>query len=315
MSSEENAAVEPSAQEPAGTVFNIMRFSVQDGPGIRTTVFLKGCPLECAWCHNPEAFSPGPQLAYRPDRCIACGDCASACPSGAIVEREGKYETLPELCARCGTCAEVCAADARELVGRTMTVDDVMREIERDVPFYRESGGGVTFSGGEPLLQHRFLVALLRACVERSLHTVVDTAGYASPDVLSRVAALTDLFLFDLKSVDEDAHRRFTGVSGALIRGNLERLASWGKRVVIRMPIVPGVNDSLAGIGVAGRFIASLGNVVGIQLLPYHTIGVDKYARLGINYGLPGLRAPSLDTMNAIAEELQKFHPVVSIGG
>jgi pyruvate formate lyase activating enzyme len=303
------------AEEPTGTVFNIMRFSVQDGPGIRTTVFLKGCPLQCAWCHNPEALDIAPGLLLRPERCIACGDCMDACPRHAIVKREGKYETSAELCSRCGTCADACSADAREIVGRPMAVDEVLREIERDAPFYRESGGGVTFSGGEPLLQHRFLVRLLHSCAARGFHTAVDTAGYASPDVLFRVAQLTDLFLYDLKSVDEEIHRRFTGVSGALIRGNLERLASWGKKVVIRMPIVPGVNDSRLNIEAAGRFIASLGNVLRIQLLPYHTIGVDKYARMGIPYSLSGIETPSDGYMSAIAESLLRFHPVVSIGG
>jgi pyruvate formate lyase activating enzyme len=298
-----------------GIIFNIMRFSVQDGPGIRTTVFLKGCPLECAWCHNPEALSGAPELLLRPDRCIACGDCMAACPSHAIVVNNGTYETRAGLCSRCGTCADACAADARELIGRPMTVDAVMAEIERDAPFYRESGGGVTFSGGEPLLQHRFLVSALRASAGRGFHTVVDTAGYASPDVLFRVAEYTDLFLFDLKSVDDEIHRRFTGVPGTLIRGNLARLASWGKKVVIRMPIVPGVNDSLVNIDGAGRFIASLGNVVRIQLLPYHTIGIDKYARLGIPYAVSGVQVPSGDHMNAIAEELLRFHPAVTIGG
>ena len=303
------------AEEPTGTVFNIMRFSVQDGPGIRTTVFLKGCPLQCAWCHNPEALDAAPGLLLRPERCIACGDCMDACPRHAIVKREGKYETSAELCSRCGTCADTCAADAREIVGRRMTVDEVVREIERDAPFYSESGGGVTFSGGEPLLQHRFLVRLLTSCADLGFHTAVDTAGYASPDVLFRVARCTDLFLYDLKSVDEEIHRRFTGVSGALIRGNLERLASWGKKVVIRMPIVPGVNDSQLNIEAAGRFIASLGNVLRIQLLPYHTIGIDKYARMGIPYSLTGIETPSGSYMNTIAESLLRFHPVVSIGG
>jgi pyruvate formate lyase activating enzyme len=311
----DDAIMDAPAEAPTGTVFNIMRFSVQDGPGIRTTVFLKGCPLECAWCHNPEALSGAKEMLFRPDHCIACGDCMDVCPRHAIVEKEGKYETRTELCVRCGTCADACAADAREVIGRAMTVDEVMREVERDAPFYRESGGGVTFSGGEPLLQHRFLVLLLRSCVSRGFHTVVDTAGYASPDVLFRVAELTDLFLYDLKSVNEEIHRRFTGISGALIRGNLERLASWGKKVVIRMPIVPGVNDSRANIEAAGRFIASLGNVVQVQLLPYHTIGVDKYARLGVPYSLPGVQTPSSGYLNSIAEELLRFHPVVSIGG
>jgi pyruvate formate lyase activating enzyme len=311
----DDGTIPAQERESKGTVFNIMRFSVHDGPGIRTTVFLKGCPLQCAWCHNPEALPGAPVLVYRPDRCLACGDCVDACPQHAIRESEGKFEALPELCARCGTCAEACAAEARELIGRPMTVGDVMREVERDSPFYRESGGGVTFSGGESLLQHRFLVELLRACAGSGFHTVVDTSGYASPDVLYRVAGLTDLFLYDLKSVNEEIHRRFTGVSGALIRGNLERLASWGKKVVIRMPIVPGINDSPENIETAGRFIAALGNVVRIELIPYHTIGIDKYERLGIPYSLAGVQTPSCDSMNRIADDLLRFHPVVSIGG
>ncbi|HTO94996.1 MAG TPA: glycyl-radical enzyme activating protein, partial [Bacteroidota bacterium] len=219
------------AQPLTGTIFNIMRFSVHDGPGIRTTVFLKGCPMHCAWCHNPEALAGTPELMLRPERCIACGDCMALCPHGAVSATEGGYVTDADLCARCGTCADACAAGAREIVGREMTIEEVMREVERDATFYRESGGGVTFSGGEPLLQHRFLIMLLRACGERNLHVAVDTSGYASPEVLYRVAELTDLFLYDLKSVNDNIHRRFTGASGALIRGNLQRLASWGKRV------------------------------------------------------------------------------------
>ena len=311
----DNATIDAPEGARSGTVFNIMRFCVHDGPGIRTTVFLKGCPLQCAWCHNPEALAGAPGLLLRSDRCIACGDCMDVCPEHAIIEKEGKYETRPEFCARCGTCADACAADAREVIGRAMTVDEVMREAERDAPFYRESGGGVTFSGGEPLLQHRFLVLLLEACAQRGFHTVVDTAGYASPDVLFRVAQLTDLFLYDLKSTDEEIHRRFTGVSGALIRENLERLASWGKKVVIRMPIIPGVNDSRENVEAAGRFISSLGNVVQVQLLPYHTTGVEKYARLGIPYSLPGVLPAPRRGLNSIAEELRRFHPAVSIGG
>lgn len=311
----DDVTAEGPAQSPRGTVFNIMRFSVHDGPGIRTTVFLKGCPMHCAWCHNPEALAGAPEVMLRPERCIACADCVALCPHGAISEQGGAYVTDPDLCARCGTCAEACASGARELVGREMSIDEVMREVERDATFFRESGGGVTFSGGEPLLQHRFLLLLLRACGERSLHTVVDTSGYASPDILYRVAELTDLFLYDLKSVNDDVHRRFTGVSGALVRGNLQRLASWGKRVVIRMPIIPGINDAEHDVEAAGRFIAALGNVVGINLLPYHDIGIDKYARLGMTYSLPDVHAPSGSHLNTIAENLSRFHPAVSIGG
>jgi pyruvate formate lyase activating enzyme len=298
-----------------GIVFNIMRFCVHDGPGIRTTVFLKGCPLRCPWCHNPESWEPGPRLVARTERCIACGACVTVCPNGAIVKNGDTYETLPDRCTHCGTCQDVCPAEARELIGRTMTVGDVMTEVEKDSVFYEESGGGVTFSGGEPLLQNRFLRALLLASKERGLHTAVDTSGFTSPATLEAICASTDLFLYDVKSMDDAVHRATTGVSGALVQGNLRRLASWGKKVIVRMPVIPGVNDDDRNIEATGRFIASLGNVVAIQLLPFHTIGADKYARLGVPFALQGTDAPSNDHMIRIAKSMSRYHHAITIGG
>jgi pyruvate formate lyase activating enzyme len=254
-------------------------------------------------------------MVVRSDRCIACGACVTVCPNGAIVKNGETYQTLAEHCTHCGTCAETCPAEARELLGRTMTVGDVMVEVEKDSVFYEESGGGVTFSGGEPFLQNRFLRSLLRSAKDRGFHTAVDTSGFTSPATLEAVAQLTDLFLFDMKTMDDAVHRATTGVSGALVQGNLRRLASWGKKVVVRLPVIPGVNDDDRNIEATGRFVASLGNVVALQLLPFHTTGADKYARLGMPYAMHEVSAPSHDQMMRIAESMSRYHHAVTIGG
>jgi pyruvate formate lyase activating enzyme len=298
-----------------GTILNIMRFAVHDGPGIRTTVFLKGCPLHCKWCHNPEALSSGTDLVYREERCLHCGDCLAVCPHGAITEVGGAISTDPDRCARCGTCLEVCHAEARELLGRPMAVSDVMTEIERDVPFFDESGGGVTFSGGEPLLQHEFLVELLEACRARRIHTAVDTTGFTSPAILKRVAAVTDLFLYDLKSLDDRQHRELTGVSNEQILANLRALSADGKRVVVRMPVIPGMNDQPANVRDTGEFVAGLPHVPEVQLLPYHRTALDKYRRLGMRCPLPDTTPASPDTLRQIAEQLRGYGLTVGIGG
>jgi pyruvate formate lyase activating enzyme len=289
-----------------GVLFNIMRYSVYDGPGIRTTVFLKGCPASCLWCHNPEALSADVQLIFREDRCRHCGDCAAACPHKAISFRDGEAATNRRLCMQCGACVDACYAEARELIGRSYTVADLMKEISRDIPFFEESGGGVTFSGGEPLQQYEFLQEILKACKERGLHTAVDTSGYASPEVLQRIADLTDLFLYDLKLMDEIRHRELTGISNKVILENLKALAFRGKQALIRMPLVPGINDSLDNIRVMARFLAALPNMKEIELLPYHATGAGKYKRLGLTFSLPEMPPLSSAQMNPIVEELQR---------
>lgn len=297
-----------------GLVFDIRRFSIHDGPGIRTAVFFQGCPLSCAWCHNPEGIAPRPALVYRESRCLRCGACVPACPQGAIALQEGAVYTDRERCLRCGACAEVCYAGARELAGRTMTVAAVLAELERDTVFYDESGGGVTFSGGEPLLQAEFLLELARACRTRGLHTALDTCGFAPWEVLDRVRESIQLYLYDVKLVDEGRHRRCTGVSNAPILENLRRLAGLGQRIILRLPLIPGVNDDAENVRATGALAAELG-IAEVDVLPYHRAGEDKYGRLGAEYALPAARPPGGDEVEAVVGVLSAFGLHIGVGG
>jgi pyruvate formate lyase activating enzyme len=299
--------------EPAGYIFNIMRYALHDGPGIRTTVFFKGCPLRCAWCHNPEGQNPKPELMYFADRCLRCGDCIPVCREGASKLVEGVVHISPA-CRGCGTCVEQCPTGARELAGRRMTVVETLREIEKDVVFYDESGGGVTFSGGEPLLQPRFLEALLDACRARRIHTVVDTCGFASRDVVLQLGKKADLFFYDLKLVDVEKHMQATGVRNDTILENLAALAQSEARVVVRVPIIPGLNDSEEDIARLAAFLGPL-PLEQIHLLPYHKTAIDKYRRLRREYRLGELQPPPPQHVQQIAEDLKVMGFDVRIGG
>ncbi|MFN8595920.1 MAG: glycyl-radical enzyme activating protein [Anaerolineae bacterium] len=298
-----------------GLVFDIKQYSIHDGPGIRTTVFLKGCPLSCWWCHNPESQSPHMEMLLRDNRCIKCGACIETCPHDAIQWLDGEPVTDRAICAQCGTCEAVCYAEARERVGREMTVEQVMAAIERDAAFYDESRGGVTFSGGEPLWQADFLLELLQACQAREIHTALDTSGCAAWATLDRVRPFVDLFLYDLKVIDDDKHREFTGVSNRAILSNLQALSADGHHVIIRVPIVPGINDDDATVQQIGAFAGALPHVTGVDILPYHHIAIDKYLRLNKPYRLFETRQPSAERMRAIAQQLQAFNLSVTIGG
>lgn len=298
-----------------GTIFDIKKFSIHDGPGIRTTIFFKGCPLSCWWCHNPESQTPEPELMLWPDRCIRCGACISVCTQGAITWDSESMATDREKCTRCGACVEVCHAEARRIAGQEMTVAQVMAEIERDIPFYDESGGGATFSGGEPMMQRIFLLALLRACRQHEIHTAVDTCGFSTWEALDTVREHVNLFLYDLKLMDPAQHRAFTGVSNESILSNLQALSRHGHAIVLRVPLIPGVNDDDENIRQTGAFAANLPHLERVDILPYHRAGIDKYHRLDKDYGLPEIDPPTDEKVAKAARILSGFDLHVKIGG
>jgi len=298
-----------------GVIFDVKRYSIHDGPGIRTTVFLKGCPLACWWCHNPESQSMFSEVVYRQERCIGCGACEKACPRGAISLTQRGYTADPDRCGGCGKCASVCPSGARELVGRSVTVMEAVKEIEKDQLFFDESGGGVTFSGGEPLAQPDFLVEALAECKKREIHTAVDTTGHAQPDIIMGVARHADLFLYDIKHMDSAKHRLYTGVGNELILENLKRLASAGSAINVRIPVIPGINDDETNIRSTGEFLASLPGVRDVNILPYHGIAETKYRRFEMDYRLGGLAAPDEKDMKRISKMLGLHGLRVTIGG
>ena len=290
----------------SGTVMDVKRFAVHDGPGIRTTFFLKGCPLRCRWCHNPEGLSPEPQLAYYAHKCRNCGGCASVCPAGAHTFENGVHRFDREKCRNCGKCELWCPAAALKLYGRPMTVAEALKTAREDVIFYADSKGGVTLSGGEPLLQPLFARDLLAACRNDGIHTALDTSCFAEREVLDEVIPFTDMFLVDFKHPDPEEHKRLTGRSNDLIRANLRHLSDVGARIEIRIPLVPGCNDAPEVLTEAGKFLGGL-NVEAVRLLPYHPQAETKYAALDMTYRLPDAVPPESEKLESAAGILRGF--------
>ena len=284
-----------------GTIFNIQRYSTSDGPGVRTTVFLKGCTNLCAWCHNPESMRQAPQLQVHLDRCIGCGRCVATCPQGAQRLDDGSRDFDRGACVACGACATECFAGALEMCGRAMSVAEVVAEIVKDEPYYRHSGGGVTFSGGEPVLQTDFLRQLLVVCREHDLHTAVDTAGNYPWALLESLLPHLDLVLYDLKVLDPARHRRWVGNDGERIRDNLERLGAAGHPLIVRTPVVGGVNDDDAEIAGMARLLGRLDHLVYYELLPYHPLGDAKLQSFGL-CGNGSFTTPDGERLQALAE-------------
>ena len=298
-----------------GTIFDIKKYAIHDGPGIRTTVFFKGCPLACRWCHNPEGITVASQRIYRQERCIGCGECIQICPQKVITETADGIASDPVKCDLCQTCADHCPSEAVEFVGRKVTVGEAMRQIEKDIAFYDESGGGITLSGGEPLMQPEFLLQLLDACADLDLHRTVDTTGYADSELLLQVAQKTDLFLYDLKLMDAARHRDFTGVSNEGILHNLKLLAQNEARIQVRVPIIPGINTDAENIDRTAAFVSALPGVEKIAILPFHNSARGKYGRLGMDCISSDIECPSDEHLRIIARRLAKSGLQVKIRG
>lgn len=262
-----------------GIIFNIQRYSIHDGPGIRTTVFLKGCPLKCFWCQNPESQRSQPEIFLVKSNCTLCGKCVTVCQTGASSLLENNSKIDRNKCIGCGKCAEVCLSQARRLVGIYMTKDEVMQEVLKDVKFYENSEGGITLSGGEPAAQPEFALSILRSCKEAGLHTLLDTCGYAPWSTMKRLLRYTDLVFYDIKTIDPRKHREATGRSNRLILENAKRIAHY-KPTRVRVPLIPNFNDSPEDIRRIARFVKEEMDSIDMDLLSYNKLGEGKYERL-----------------------------------
>lgn len=299
-----------------GLVFDIKRYAIHDGPGIRTTVFFKGCPLQCRWCHNPEGIAAEPEIFLRTARCDAgCRACLPVCPEQALSKKGARLMLDRAACSLCGKCVDACVFDALSMVGIRYTVEELVREVERDAVFFEESGGGVTLSGGEPLAQFPFVLKFSRELKHRGYHVTIDTCGDVPFSHLEALKEVTDLFLFDIKIMDDDAHRSYTGVSNKRILENLRRLVERNARVAIRIPLIAGINDGTENIDAVIDLIRSLERIERVNLLSFHEGGLEKYRRLGRDQQPHAFRPPSKLHMEEIIRRFSALGCPVQTGG
>lgn len=297
-------------------IFDIKRYAINDGPGIRVVVFFKGCNLHCAWCHNPESISARPEKMYAPAKCIRCGTCVEACPENAITLTPDGINTDAELCTLCGKCAEVCPTKAIEISGKPMSVNEIIDIIEKERIFFDQSGGGVTFSGGEPLVHTRMLIELLDECGKRGIHRAVDTAGNVNTETILEVAGRTDLFLYDLKMMDSGLHKKWIRSANERILFNLKALALANANIIIRIPLIGGVNDTPENLELTAKFISELkGEKKVVHLLPYHKIAQNKYSKLGRSNDFEQFSEPDKETLTRAIHIFSEYSITASTGG
>ncbi len=300
----------------SGLIFDVKRYAINDGPGIRATVFLKGCPLQCKWCHNPESLSANVQKMYSKSKCIGCLSCVDVCPEDACTMTVDGIVTDTSLCTLCGKCAEICPTKATEMSGRIVTVDEIVKIIDKERIFFDQSGGGVTFSGGEPLMQSEFLIAVLAECGVRGIHRTVDTTGFAPTKRLLEVAKHTDHFLYDVKVMDSERHKRWTSIGNEKILHNLRVLSEIGASINIRLPLINNVNDDLENIEQTALFVAGLaGRKKRINILPYHNIAAGKYQKLGEVFDAGIMAEPGDDDLAKVVRTFAGFGLEAMIGG
>ena len=312
----EQQLVEPySDVEVKGLVFNIQRFSVNDGPGVRTIVFLNGCPLRCKWCCNPESQELKPVVMFKAQNCVGCGNCTVVCPTGASdLNVPGKIDHSK--CIACGKCVDVCYHKALEMSGKEMRVEDLMIELYKDRVVYRRSGGGITVSGGEALVQHEFLLELLKTCKSLGWHTAIETTGFASKEVLDKIVPWLDLVMMDIKHINPEIHKEFTGVDNKKILENAIYISGIANEMIVRVPVIPGFNADRTTIAGIAEFTSKyMHNIRELHLLPYHDLGSNKYGMLGKDYELTGVKAPGTSTMEELKETVEKFGLQCKIGG
>lgn len=289
-----------------GKIFNIQRYSIYDGPGIRTTIFLKGCFLKCFWCHNPEGVSVESEIQILDFKCLHCGLCIENCPNNARILSEGRILIKKEKCTHCLRCIKVCPSGATELIGNEIKVKEVLRIVEQDIPFYKRSDGGVTFSGGEPFLQAEFLKNCLMECVKKNIHTAVDTSGFVEENKLKEILPFVNLFLYDIKTLDNNKHKNATGVSNKIILDNLRMLLKSKARVHLRIPIIPTFNDSVEDIQKVANFVSGLKDIEFIEILPFHQLGSGKYKSLQKTYKAINLKIIPKEKLEELLEPFNK---------